>query len=271
MIKLLDIVNEILDTENTFGPKTVHDKIIYEQKLNALVSYLKTKDKVLLLTCSNRTKNIEGVPNETPKSTALAYKLQELLSGHVEINLIEVPDLNILPCEGNVSRYDGNSCGVARAVLNNKNKNPTGYHRCWASVNDLSDELWKITKPLFESDAVIFFASIRWGQANMYYQKLIERLTWIENRHSTLNESNIIKDIDAGFICIGQNWNGMDVVNTQKAVLKFYGFNVPDLLSFNWQYTEITTDESQHSYEESRPAFLNIFGIDDTLYYEGKK
>jgi multimeric flavodoxin WrbA len=268
MIKLIDIVNEILDTEQTFNPKIASDKIEYEQKLNMLLSYLKTKKKVLFLACSNRTKGIPGVVDETPKSTALAYKLKELLSNDVEVQLIVVPDLKILPCEGNVSRYDGNSCGVIKSALKNKDRNPTGYHRCWASVNDLSDELWKVSKPLFESDAVIFFASVRWGQANMFYQNLIERLTWIENRHNTLNENNIVENIDAGFICIGQNWTGENVVATQKEVLKFYGFKTPDQLSFNWQYTDTTTDESKESYEESRPAFLHVFNVDDTLLYK---
>jgi multimeric flavodoxin WrbA len=53
-------------------------------------------------------------------------------------------------------------------------------------MNHKDDELWKISKPLFEADVVIFFSSIRWGQTNSYYQKIIERLTWLENRHSTL-------------------------------------------------------------------------------------
>jgi multimeric flavodoxin WrbA len=268
MIKLLDIVNEILDDEQSFNPKISSDKLEYQQKLDLLLSYLKNKKKILLLTCSNRTKGIPGVVDETPKSTALAYKLQELLENYTEVELIEIPELKILPCEGNVSRYDGNSCGPMKSQLKDKNKNPTGHHRCWASVNDLSDELWKVTKPMFESDAVIFFASVRWGQANMFYQKLIERLTWIENRHSTFNEENVIKNIDAGFICIGQNWNGETVVNTQKEVLKFYGFNVPDIMSFNWQYTDMSTDESQSSYEEARPAFLHVFNVDDTLLYK---
>ena len=268
MLKLLDIVNEILDNENTFNPKIVSDRLEYKNKLDLLLSYLKNKNKVLLLTCSNRTKGIEGVVDETPKSTALAYKLKELLQEHTNVELIEVPELKVLPCEGNVSRYDGNSCGVPASKLNDINKNPSGYHRCWASVNDKSDELWKITKPLFESDAVLFFASVRWGQANMFYQNLIERLTWIENRHSTLNESNVLNNIDAGFICIGQNWNGSTVVDTQMNVLEFYGFNVPEVMSFNWQYTDTSIDESKQSYEESRPAFLHVFNVDDTLLYK---
>lgn len=267
-MKLLDIINEVLDNEKIFNPKIASERLEYAQKLDQLISYLSKKKKVLLLTCSNRTENIEGVVNESPKSTALAYKIKDLLSEiGVDVELVEVPKLKIYPCEGNVSRYDGNSCGVVKSQLKNKVKNPTGYLRCWASVNNLDDELWKISKPLFESDAVLFFASVRWGQANMFYQKLIERLTWLENRHSTLGEENVVKDIDAGFICIGQNWNGENVVTTQKEVLRFYGFNVPEILSFNWQYTDFAKDETSESYEESRPAFLKVFNIDDTLRY----
>lgn len=267
-MKLTDIVNEILDIEQTFNPNVASDRIEYAQKLDVLLSYLEKKKKVLLLTCSNRTENIEGVVNESPKSTALAYKIRELLLARgVVVELVEVPKLKIYPCEGNVSRHDGNSCGVHRAMLKSKSKNPTGYLRCWASVNNKDDELWKISKPMFESDAVLFFASVRWGQANMYYQNLIERLTWMENRTSSLGEESITKNIDAGFICIGQNWNGENVVNIQKDVLKFYGFNVPDYLSFNWQYTDNFKDETNQSYEDSRPTFLKVFNIEDTLHY----
>jgi len=140
-------------------------------------------------------------------------------------------------------------------------QNPSGYHRCWASVNEKNDELWKITKELFESDCIVFFASIRWGQANGYYQKLIERLTWIENRHSTLGESNIVKDIDAGFIAVGQNWNGRDVTKTQKAVLEFFGFKTPDELFWNWQFTDNPLDETSRSYNKAITVFDNTFEI----------
>jgi multimeric flavodoxin WrbA len=175
--------------------------------------------------------------------------------------LIDVPELNIVPCEGNVSRKDGNSCGVMKAKLKDKEKNPTGYHRCWASLNEKDDELWKISKELFESNAVIFFTSVRWGQANMFYQKLIERLTWIENRHDTLGEPNIIEGIQSGFICSGQNWKGMDVVDTQKRVHTFYGFKPNDKFYWNWQFTNKITDETEESYKEAFPAFVKKFDL----------
>ena len=221
--------------------------------LNNTLDYLKDKKKVLLLSCSNRY-NWDENNIDIPKSKMIAMYLHDALGS--KSTLIDVPELKIFPCEGNVSRREGNSCGVLKSKLKDEKKNPSGHHRCWASVNNKSDELWKISKELFESDAVIFFSSVRWGQANMYYQNLIERLTWIENRHATLGESNLIKDIDAGFICIGQNWNGVNVVETQKQVHEFYGFKTNDSLYWNWQYTENAEDETQKSYKLSYKKFL---------------
>jgi multimeric flavodoxin WrbA len=156
---------------------------------------------------------------------------------------------------------DGNQCGLKKASLKDDEKNPTGHHRCWRNINNPDDELWKITKVLFESDTVLFFGSIRWGQMNAIYQNLIERLTWLENRHSTLGESNLLKDISSGIIAVGQNWNGKDVVDIQKNVLTFFGFDVKKELSWNWQYTEDPKDESKESYKKSGKEFLKTFEL----------
>jgi hypothetical protein len=88
---------------------------------------------------------------------------------------------------------------------------------------------------------------------------LIERLTWIENRHSTLGESNIVKDIDSGFIATGQNWNGKDVTQTQKEVLQFFGFKTPDQLFWNWQFTDNSLDETKSSYKKAITVFDKTF------------
>ena len=226
----------------------------YEGKLEKLINHLKEKKKVLILTTSNRWVG----DKQKPKSTVLAeYVAKEV--GNAEV--IDVSKLKIYDCEGNVSKNEGNNCGVKEAALKDKEKNPSGNHRCWCSFNNKDDELWKISKVLFESDAVIFFGSVRWGQTNGVYQRLIERLTWLENRHSTLNEDNIIKDKEAGIIFIGQNWNGETVIDTQKQVLKFFGFKVPDVLSFNWQYLTDPKDESQNSYKKAPSAFEDAFDV----------
>ena len=226
--------------------------------LQKTIEILKDKKRVLLLSCSNRY-NWDENDIDIPKSKMLAMYINDELKNNSK--LIDVSDLKIFPCEGNVSRKDGNSCGLLKSKLKDKDKNPTGYHRCWASLNNKSDELWKVSKELFESDAVIFFSSVRWGQTNMFYQNLIERLTWIENRHSTLGESNIVKDIESGFICVGQNWNGEEVTEIQKEVHKFYGFDVNDNLYWNWQYTKNKNDESNSSYKKSHKKFIDNMGL----------
>ena len=217
------------------------------------IDILKNKKKVLLLSCSNRY-NWDSKNIDIPKSKMIAMYINDELKDNSI--LIDVPELKILPCEGNVSRKDGNSCGLLKAKLKDKDKNPSGLHRCWVNINNKSDELWKISKELFECDTVIFFSSIRWGQTNMFYQNLIERLTWIENRHTSLGESNIVKDIESGFICVGQNWYGENVTETQKKVHEFYGFKVNDDLYWNWQYTKNANDESQKSYKKTYDKFI---------------
>ena len=232
------------------------------------ISYLSSQkdSKILFITTSTRYPfntgyDKGGLDNELPKSTELALYIKQQISN--TSSWLDIPQLNILPCEGNVSHRDGNTCGVKDSKLKDKSKNPTGNHRCWASVNDKSDELWEVSKELFDCDIVLFFSSIRWGQTNSEYQKLIERLTWLENRHNTLGEDNLLRNKQAGFMCIGQNWNGLNVVNVQKKVLNFYGFQTPDNLFWNWQYTTDTKDETQESYKKAYQSFKDELNLPD--------
>lgn len=249
MIKLSDFLTEASMSSSE------QDMEKNSLRLEKMLKYLESKKKVLLITTSNRW---EGHKDDIPKSTQLAQSIVEKL-GTDKCTLIDASKLHICVCEGNVSSKTGNHCGTKDSVLKDKEKNPSGYHRCWASINNKNDELWKITKELFDSDVVLFFISIRWGQTNSIYQKLIERLCWIENRHTTLGESNIVKNIDAGVIAIGQNWNGKNVVQTQQQVLEFYGFKTPSELFWNWQFTDNASDETKTSYNKAIKVFDNTF------------
>ena len=221
------------------------------------INELKKYKKVLLLTCSNRGEEVSK--KQLPKSSIIAKVINENTENST---LIDVPKLNIYPCEGNVSRMEGNVCGVKDALLKDKEKNPSGYHRCWASLHNPDDELWKVSKELFESDCVIFFASVRWGSANMFYQKLIERLNWINNRFVPLGESNIIKNIASGFIIIGQHQYGDEIAQRQYDNHEYYGFNVNKKLYWNWNAEDIEyDDETLQGYIESYPEFFKDFKI----------
>lgn len=228
----------------------------YKNILNWTVNYLKTKNKILFLTTSNRW-SLEKW-SEMPKSTMLAYKIQELVWKD-KVTIINVPKLNIYTCEWNISTKRWNTCWERKALLNDDEKNPSGYHRCWASINNPDDELWKISSEIFKSDCVMFFGSVRWWQMNSIYQKLIERLCWIENRHSTLWESNILNKIDAWIIIINQNWKWQEVLETQKKVLDFYWFNLVDDLSWNWQYSNDLDDERNETYIKAYIDFEKTF------------
>ena len=135
-------------------------------------------------------------------------------------------------------------------------KNPHKIVRCWASVNNPSDEMYIVANKIYESDIIVFFGSIRWGKMNSVYTQLIERLTWLENRHVTLNESNLLKDKEAGIVAMGHNWNGQDSVELEKQVLKYFVFKTPKELSFNRQWTTDPTDETLSGYKQDYKDFL---------------
>jgi multimeric flavodoxin WrbA len=221
------------------------------------IKELKKYRKVLLLTCSNRGEDVSET--QLPKSSILARVIYNSLEN---ASIIDVTKLKIYPCEGNVSRMDGNVCGIKAALLDDAEKNPSGFHRCWASIHNPDDELWKISKELFESDCVVFFASVRWGAANMYYQKLIERLNWINNRYMPYGEENIVKDISTGFIIVGQFVYGEKITNLQYSNHEYYGFKPNKNLYWNWNAEDVyLEDETLQGYLESYPEFFEEFKI----------
>lgn len=225
--------------------------------LKNTIKELEKYKKVLLLTCSNRGEEVSKT--QLPKSSILARVIHNNLDNST---IIDVTKLKIYPCEGNVSRMEGNVCGIKEALLDDPEKNPSGYHRCWASVHNPDDELWKISKELFESDCVVFFASVRWGAANMFYQKLIERLNWINNRFIPYGEENIIKNISSGFIIIGQHKYGDDIAELQYNNHEYYGFDVNKELYWNWNAENIEyDDETLQGYLDSYPEFFDEFKI----------
>lgn len=225
--------------------------------LKNTIKELKKYKKVLLLTCSNRGEEVSKT--QLPKSSILARVIH---NNSENTTIIDVTKLKIYPCEGNVSRMEGNVCGIKAALLDDPEKNPSGYHRCWASVHNPDDELWKISKELFESDCVIFFASVRWGAANMFYQKLIERLNWINNRFIPYGEENIVKNISSGFIIVGQHKYGDDITEVQYNNHEYYGFDVNKELYWNWNAEDINyDDETLQGYLDSYPDFFDEFKI----------
>jgi multimeric flavodoxin WrbA len=122
-----------------------------------------------------------------------------------------------------------------------------------------------VANKIYESDIIVFFGSIRWGKMNAVYTQLIERLTWLENRHASLGESNLLKDKEVGIVAMGHNWNGQNAVELEKEVLKFFGFQTPKELSFNRQWTTDSTDETLKGYKQDYKDFLKEKTLLDSL------
>lgn len=224
-------------------------------KCGRLVKYLEAKNNILLLTTSTRYKEH---PWDIPKTTQLALRIKKHLKQKGKhVTVLDVANLRIHTCEGNISAKRGNNCGVLEAKLRDNGKNPTGQHRCWASINNKDDQLYKISRELFKSQAVVFFVSVRWGQTNSVYQRLFERLSWIENRVTSLGEKPIpqLKKLEAGIVLFGHNWNDEQVLKTQKQNFEWFGWKAPEALSFNWQYTKDVDEESLESYSDAVAEF----------------
>ena len=220
-----------------------------------LIRYLEKRNDVLLLATSTRYRAHTW---DIPKSTQLARRIHDHLERKKKrVTLLDVAKLKIHTCEGNISAKKGNNCGVLEAKLPDVSKNPTGHHRCWASINNPDDELYVVSRELFRSRVVVFFVSVRWGQANSVYQRLFERLSWIENRFTTLGQKPIpeLKRLEAGIVLFGQNWNDARVLETQRQNFIWFGWKTPPPLSFCWQYTENAEDESPESYRAAVEEF----------------
>jgi hypothetical protein len=230
-------------------------------KYGRLVKYLASKNDILLLTTSTRYREHDW---DIPKTTQLAIRLEKQLKhGRKRVTRLDVSNLKIHTCEGNISARRGNNCGVAEAKLPGRSKNPTGHHRCWASINNRDDQLYEISRELFQSKVAIFFVSVRWGQANSVYQRLFERLSWIENRVTSLGEAPIpqLKNLEAGIVVFGHNWNDARVMQTQRQNFKWFGWRTPEALSFHWQYTRDAEEESLDSYHEAAEQFEGLLQI----------
>ena len=127
-------------------------------------------------------------------------------------------------------------------------------------------ELAATLKAIYESECVIFFGSVRWGSMNAIYQKLLERLTWIENRQSTLRDINPVKGIKAGLIALGHNWRGLDVLKQQQTILNVFGFDTPDVIYFNHQWTKEAHDESEKGYiQDSKDFDVSILDLTNRI------
>ena len=80
-----------------------------------------------------------------------------------------------------------------------------------------------------------------------------------------MGESSLLKNKECGIVAIGHNWNGENAVKLERDVFRFFGFKTPEVLSFNWQWTNDKYDETKKGYLEDFGDFLVDFDFVETL------
>jgi len=157
--------------------------------------------------------------------------LQE--QGH-EVRCVNAADLHIVP---NLSCYaNGDTkCGDPES----------GPYRCWAhwySVQDPDkyggvDEMPVLYDNIAWADLVLFATSARWGTHSALLQKIIERMTVLENLSSTYGEPNPLAGKKAGVIVTGHQWLTQRIAMHLLDVFSFMGFKAERGYQFVWQRT----------------------------------
>ena len=89
----------------------------------------------------------------------------------------------------------------------------------------------------------------------------MERLSWIENRHTSLKEENIVSEKYVGVISCGHNFNGKEAIELQKKNMKYFGFKIDDRLFWSYQYTNDSKDERLEGYIDDANKFEKLVQI----------
>jgi len=137
-----------------------------------------------------------------------------------------------------------------------------GPARCWASINNKDDQLYKVSRELFKSQAVSS-SSPSAGTNQQRVSAPLRAPQLDRDRVTSLGEAPIpqLKKLEAGIVLFGHNWNDEQVLKTQRQNFKWFGWKTPAALSFNWQYTGDAEEESLESYLGSIEEFGALLQI----------
>lgn len=99
-----------------------------------------------------------------------------------------------------------------------------GPYRCWANVNDPTDQMPVVYDGLKWADTVIVTTSVRWGSHTAVLQRMIERMNTLENRGSVYKEPFPMAGKKLGIVVTGMNWRTGKVATDLLDTLRWWGF-----------------------------------------------
>lgn len=209
-------------------------------------------------------KNVLGISTTTNllENSTSAYVLERVLKIISErknkVNMIDAGRLHIVE---NLSCYanGGSHCADPKA----------GKYRCWATYESIEDpekhggidEMPVIYDGIDESDIIIFSTSVRWMSHSALFQKIIERMNTLENRHSVYGEKNPLSGKKAGIIVVGQHYQSQKVAGSLSETMTLLGFQCSNSSIFSWQ--------KSHNMNEEQAEKTNISNV--AKYIETKE
>lgn len=179
--------------------------------------------------------------------------ISDVLNKKHDVDFIDANDLHIVP---NQSCYSdgGKNCASPDA----------GKYRCWAhklsheNPDDYKgkDEMGIIYDALEWCDLVIWGTSVRWGSHSALMQKIIERMTNIENRVVVYGEENYVKGKKCGVVVTGNNYESDSVANHLAQQLGWFGFETDPGWTFTWQKSQDIHYEQEDDNNGPLEAYL---------------
>lgn len=177
------------------------------------------------------------ISTTTHSDNSTSRRILSVISNYLEsrghhILYINAADLHIVD---NQSCYAGGKSNCASYEA--------GKYRCWA--HKLShdnpeefggaDQMGDIYDGIESADVVIFSTSVRWESHSALLQKIIERMTTLQNRHTVYGEPNPLLHKKCGVIVTGHNSKAQSVASHLLNVLQWIGFDTNIYRQIVWQ------------------------------------
>lgn len=158
-----------------------------------------------------------------------------VVSGGCEVRYVDANTLHIV---NNLSCYAGGKFNCASF--------DAGRYRCWAhklshenpDAYGGADQMGVLYDGFRWADVVVFATSVRWESHSALLQKIIERMTTLQNRATVYGEPNPLSTKRCGVLVTGHNAKAQSVASHLIEVFQWLGFESCFFYQMVWQFTE---------------------------------
>jgi len=160
-----------------------------------------------------------------------------------------------------------------------------GKYRCWAhklshdtpSEYGGKDQMGVLYDAYDWADIVIFGTSVRWESHSAILQKIIERMTTLQNRNVVYGERNPLQNKRCGVIVTGHNSMAQKVAAHLLRAFEWLGFTTDIFYQVVWQNSQNIHSEvpdtsdlpALEKYLKTKDAHLQIDAFVEYITFQG--